>query len=97
MRCGKVGLATDGRIDGPGGDLARHALLQRREIRYARFDLKDYMSKVAPTDADIEAYYKAQGLFGMPAPGELNYTKIVKLDLGSVVWERAGADMEKNT
>ncbi|WP_284620075.1 SurA N-terminal domain-containing protein [Aquabacterium humicola] len=37
---------------------ALEPLLQRREIRYARFDLKDYIAKVTPSDADIEAYYK---------------------------------------
>jgi len=35
------------------------ALLQRREVRYARFDTKDYLAKISPSDADIEAYYKA--------------------------------------
>jgi len=38
----------------------------------------------------FEAYYKAQGLFGMPAPGELHYTKVVKLDLGTVSPSLAG-------
>ncbi len=38
----------------------------------------------------FEAYYKAQGLFGMPAPGELSYTKIVRLDLGTVSPSLAG-------
>jgi aconitate hydratase len=38
----------------------------------------------------FEAYYKAQGLFGMPAPGEIDYTKIVKLDLGTVSPSLAG-------
>lgn len=37
---------------------ALDALLQRREIRYARFDAKGYLGKAVPTDADIEAYYK---------------------------------------
>jgi aconitate hydratase len=38
----------------------------------------------------FEAYYKAQGLFGMPAPGELHYTKVVRLDLGTVSPSLAG-------
>jgi aconitate hydratase len=45
----------------------------------------------------FEAYYKAQGLFGMPgaegasqAAGEVQYTKIVKLDLGTVTPSLAG-------
>src|SRR6478752_5852257 len=38
-----------------------------------------YFEGTGRTDAEIErfeAYYKAQGLFGMPAPGELEYTKV---------------------
>ncbi|MEJ8820899.1 aconitate hydratase AcnA [Variovorax humicola] len=38
----------------------------------------------------FEAYYKAQGMFGMPGVGELEYTKIVKLDLGTVTPSLAG-------
>jgi len=52
-----------------------------------------YFKGTGRTDAEVErfeAYYKAQGLFGMPAPGELNYTKIVKLDLGTVTPSLAG-------
>jgi peptidyl-prolyl cis-trans isomerase D len=40
-------------------DQALDALLQRREVRYARFEAKDYLAKVQPSDADIEAFYKA--------------------------------------
>ena len=52
-----------------------------------------YFRGTGRTDEEIErfeAYYKAQGLFGMPAPGELHYTKIVKLDLASVTPSVAG-------
>ena len=38
----------------------------------------------------FEAYFKAQKLFGVPKSGELNYTKVVKLDLGAVVPSLAG-------
>ncbi len=40
--------------------------------------------------ARFEAYYRAQGLFGMPAPGSLHYSQLVKLDLGSVTPSVAG-------
>ncbi|RZL85252.1 MAG: aconitate hydratase AcnA, partial [Variovorax sp.] len=52
-----------------------------------------YFKGTGRTDKEIErfeAYYKAQGLFGMPAPGEIDYTKIVKLDLGTVTPSLAG-------
>ena len=39
-------------------------------------------------DADqvsaIEAYYKAQGLFGMPKKGDIDYSQIVELDLDTI-------------
>ena len=31
--------------------------------------------------AAFEAYFKAQGLFGMPSAGDIDYTDVVKLDL----------------
>ncbi len=34
-------------------------MFQQREIQVERFEPKDYLAKVAPTDAEIEAYYKA--------------------------------------
>ncbi|MDM0058381.1 aconitate hydratase [Variovorax fucosicus] len=52
-----------------------------------------YFRGTGRTDKEIErfeAYYKAQGLFGMPAPGDIDYTKIVKLDLGTVTPSLAG-------
>ena len=30
----------------------------------------------------LEAYFKAQGLFGVPMPGEVDYSTVVRLDLG---------------
>jgi aconitate hydratase len=36
------------------------------------------------------AYFKAQGLFGIPKAGELNYSRIVKLDLSRVAPSLAG-------
>ena len=39
--------------------LALDALLQRREIQVAHFNAADFASKVTPTDAELETYYKA--------------------------------------
>ncbi|HEV7393915.1 MAG TPA: aconitate hydratase AcnA, partial [Burkholderiales bacterium] len=33
----------------------------------------------------VEAYFKAQGLFGIPRKGEIDYTRVIELDLGTVV------------
>ena len=32
----------------------------------------------------VEAYYRAQGMFGMPAVGDIDYTEVVEIDLGEV-------------
>jgi peptidyl-prolyl cis-trans isomerase D len=37
---------------------AMDALFQQREVQLQRFDAKDYLAKVTPSDADLEAYYK---------------------------------------
>ncbi len=53
----------------------------------------DYFTGTGRTKVEIEAfeaYFKAQKMFGMPAPGEIDYTKIVKLDLGTVAPSLAG-------
>jgi len=38
----------------------------------------------------FEAYFKAQGLFGVPQAGEIDYTQVVTLDLGTVAPSLAG-------
>lgn len=58
---------------------ALDALLQRREIRYQRFDGKDYLAKVKPSDAEIEAFYKShEADFRAPEQATIDY---VVLDL----------------
>lgn len=37
---------------------ALDAFFQQREVQVQRFETKDYLSKVSPTDAQIEAYYQ---------------------------------------
>ncbi|MBT9595882.1 MAG: SurA N-terminal domain-containing protein [Vitreoscilla sp.] len=39
-------------------ELALDSLLERREAHLQRFDAKEYLAKVNPTDADIEGFYK---------------------------------------
>jgi aconitate hydratase len=53
----------------------------------------DYFKGTGRTQAEIEAfegYFRAQGLFGIPTTGQLDYTKVVKLDLGTVAPSLAG-------
>jgi aconitate hydratase len=40
--------------------------------------------------AAVESYFKAQGLFGVPLAGEVDYSQVVKLDLGEVTPSLSG-------
>ena len=53
----------------------------------------DYFAGTGRTKAEMEAfeaYFKAQGLFGVPAAGEIDYSHVVKMDLGNVTPSLAG-------
>ena len=53
----------------------------------------DYFRGTGRTKGEIEAfeaYFKAQGLFGVPLAGEVDYSQVVKLDLGQVTPSLAG-------
>jgi aconitate hydratase len=53
----------------------------------------DYFKGTGRTDAEIAAfenYFKAQGLFGIPKAGQIDYTKVVTLDLATVAPSLAG-------
>jgi hypothetical protein len=54
-------------------------LLQRREVQVLRFDPATYRSKVNPSEAEVEAYYKSQAaMFKSPEQASIEY---VVLDL----------------
>jgi aconitate hydratase len=53
----------------------------------------DYMRFTGRTDAEVEAfaaYFRAQGLYGMPLAGEIDYTKVLTLDLSTIKTSLAG-------
>ena len=53
----------------------------------------EYFKGTGRTKAEIEAfeaYFKAQGLFGVPLAGEIDYSQVVRLDLGEVTPSLAG-------
>src|SRR5436309_725336 len=53
----------------------------------------DYLRKTGRAEQEIdafEAYFKAQGLFGMPPAGAIDYSQTVELDLATVVTSLAG-------
>ncbi|WP_295855055.1 aconitate hydratase AcnA, partial [uncultured Xylophilus sp.] len=53
----------------------------------------DYFRGTGRNDEEIEAfeaYFRAQGMFGVPQAGEIDYSEVVKLDLGDVTPSLAG-------
>lgn len=53
----------------------------------------DYFKGTGRTKAEIEAfeaYFRAQKMFGVPLAGEIDYSQVVKLDLGSVTPSLSG-------
>ncbi len=53
----------------------------------------DYFRGTGRTEEEIaafEAYFKAQGLFGIAQPGEIDYSKVLTLDLATVAPSLAG-------
>jgi len=52
-----------------------------------------YFSGSGRSDAEIDAfraYFKAQGLFGVPKPGQIEYSQVLELDLATVAPSLAG-------
>jgi peptidyl-prolyl cis-trans isomerase D len=59
------------------------AFLEKREIQVARFDTAEFASKVNLTDADLEAFYKANpAMFQAPEQADIEY---VMLDAESIM------------
>src|SRR4029453_4783598 len=53
----------------------------------------DYLRATGRTAAELDAFgsfFKAEGLFGMPAAGDIDYTKSLTLDLASIKPSLAG-------
>ncbi|MFT3719460.1 aconitate hydratase [Pseudorhodoferax sp.] len=53
----------------------------------------EYFKGTGRSKAEIEAfeaYFRAQGLFGVPKAGEIDYSQVVRLDLGDVTPSLAG-------
>ncbi|OAN51168.1 aconitase family protein [Magnetospirillum moscoviense] len=52
-----------------------------------------YLEATGRTEAEIgafRAYFTAQGLFGIPMPGDIDYSEVIEFDLGSVQPSIAG-------
>ncbi|RQO55366.1 peptidylprolyl isomerase [Paucibacter sp. KBW04] len=56
--------------------VAFDALLQQREVQLQRFEAKDFASRIEPTEAQIEAYYKDpahSSQFQLPESAQIQY------------------------
>ena len=77
-----VGVGASGFSSNSAADLALNAYFEKREIQLARFNAADYASKLSPTDAELEQFYKAnEKLFQAPEQAAIEY---VVLDIDTV-------------
>ena len=68
------------------------ALLEQREIQIQRFEPKDYLGKVQPSQAEIQAYYEAHtASFRTPESADIEY---VVLDLDALKQQISVTDDE---
>jgi peptidyl-prolyl cis-trans isomerase D len=76
------GVAGTGFSSAAQADVALNAYFEKREVQVARFNTADFASKVSPTDAELEAFYKDnQALFQAPEQASIEYAV---LDLDTV-------------
>jgi peptidyl-prolyl cis-trans isomerase D len=71
------GVATTGLAGGTVGKTTLDALLQQREVQVLRFLGKDFAAAIAPTDADMAAYHKAnEAMFRTPEQAQIEYVML---------------------
>jgi peptidyl-prolyl cis-trans isomerase D len=77
-----MGVMGSGFASTAAADTALNAYFEKRQIQIARFSTADYAAKLNPTDADLEAFYKANAnLFQAPEQANIEY---VLFDLETV-------------
>jgi peptidyl-prolyl cis-trans isomerase D len=77
-----LGVAASGFATPAVADAALNAFFERREVQVARFLAADYAAKLNPTEADLEAYYKAnENQFQAPEQADIEY---VVLDVDTI-------------
>jgi len=68
------GVATSGFIPATSLKSSTDAWFDQRDIQWQRFDTKDYAAKIQPTDAQVDAYYKAHAAeFFAPEQAKIEY------------------------
>lgn len=82
LRQVEAGVLATGFTPDAIANVALGAFFEKREVQVVRFPTSDYLSKVSPTDAEIEAYYKEHPkVFQAPESVSIHY---VVLDMDSV-------------
>lgn len=78
----QAGVTATGFAATAVADVALNAFFNKREVQIANFASADFAPRVSPTEAELEAFYKAnQALFQSPEQASIEY---VVLDLDAV-------------
>lgn len=78
----EAGVIATGFSAAAVADVSLNAFFEKREVQLARFAPADFASRVNPTEAELDAFYKAnQVLFQAPEQASIDY---VVLDLEAV-------------
>jgi len=68
------GVSASGFLPAASLKAGTDAWFDQRDIQWQRFDVKDYAAKIQPTDAQVEAYYKAHPAeFFAPEQARIEY------------------------
>lgn len=82
LRQVEAGVINTGFSTTAVADVSLNAYFEKREVQIASFSTPDFVAKVSPAEAELEAFYKAnQALFQSPEQASIEY---VVLDLDSV-------------
>ncbi len=82
LRQVESGIIDSGFSTAAVADLALNAFFEKREVQLATFASVNYEAKISPTQAELEAFYKAnQSLFQAPEQANIEY---ITLDLEAV-------------
>jgi peptidyl-prolyl cis-trans isomerase D len=78
----EAGIINTGFATAAVADVALNAFFEKREIQVTNFSPAGFMGKVSPSDAELDAFYKAnQAMFQAPEQANIEY---IVLDLESV-------------
>lgn len=78
----QAAILASGLVSSAVADVSLNAFFERREIQVANFLAKDYSTKVTPSDAELQSFYKAnEPMFKAPEQAKVEY---VVLDIEAV-------------